>query len=518
MKVKRFFGKDMRQALTEITNELGPDAAILANNKLKDGVEIIAAIDYDDAIIKQRHQPMETVAEPVAQEQTAKTKRLENILEKNPAPLPLDKASLKADLDKAALRIGEAMGMKSKNPKQLTPTKKTALFKHLSAPSAVYRESGKSRLRSEVRSIPNSVTRKDGPVVKDNVIASSHSAAATVLKPEEEKEATLLSKPNLSLVDYQVENLDRVLDFSKKSEPKKRTIEYGNNIEWLPDANITAMREELEQLKKAVGERKQEEAGHLQRHLFDKLLARGFEKGISDKVSERAASVCTSSQAWRACQKLLEKNIMVQNDCFRSGIVALWGPSGVGKSTALAKLAAHHTLINGPEDLAILSTDHYRIGAYEQLRKYGQLIGCETGLIESPESLERLVKKFSHKSLILIDTGGISQTTEEYYTQQKLLSAIRYRIKNLFVLAASYQYQAMNRLYKVFSDLKPEGLVVTKTDESSSFGEIISFMINKRLMVCGSTDSGKVTENLRHLEAKDWIEKAFDKDSGFDFE
>ena len=506
MKVKRFFGKDMRQALTDITNELGPEAAILANKKLKNGVEIIAAIDYDDSLIAQRHQPMEANKDN-ANEVTNTFKKmpnqttsrdLEKTEKKNEKVGLMEKADFSVIRNSANQSLPEGIPIAS-------PEKKASIFKHLALKN--------SERKNASRPLRNA--KNDGVIV-----SKAFSLAEKAENPleQEQAESQLLSRPNLSLVDYQVENLDKGLDFSKKSESKPEKIEHTNKIEWLPDSSITEMREELEQLKQAVSEQKSLEENHLKSHLLEKLVARGFEKKLAEKIAERASSLSNASQAWKACHKLLEKNLMVQNDCFRSGIVAFWGPSGVGKTTAIAKIAAHHTLINGPEDIAILSTDHYRIASYEQLKKYGQLIGCETALIESQEGLELMLKKFSHKSLILIDTGGISHANEEYYAQQSLLRPIKYQVKNVFVLASGYQYQTMNRLHSAFGDLKPEGILVTKTDESNSYGEIISLMINKRLMVCGASTGSKVTDKLKYLTGRAWIDHAFEKDSELELE
>ncbi len=106
----------------------------------------------------------------------------------------------------------------------------------------------------------------------------------------------------------------------------------------------------------------------------------------------------------------------------RGGVAALIGPTGVGKTTTIAKLAARYNLRHGPNRVALITTDSYRIGAFEQLSTFGMILDAPVRLVRTTQELQDAIKVFADKSLILIDTAGMSQRDLRLSQQFALLN------------------------------------------------------------------------------------------------
>lgn len=119
--------------------------------------------------------------------------------------------------------------------------------------------------------------------------------------------------------------------------------------------------------------------------IYELLLSSGFEKHLSQELSENIDADASFNFAWRQLASIVEKRLTVGQDEIvnEGGIVTLIGPAGVGKTTTLAKLAARFVMRYGPDRVALITADHYRIGAVEQVKTYGRIMGCSTFAIKS---------------------------------------------------------------------------------------------------------------------------------------
>ena len=193
----------------------------------------------------------------------------------------------------------------------------------------------------------------------------------------------------------------------------------------------------------------------------------------------------------------------------RGGVFALVGPTGVGKTTTVAKLAALGAQKFGANNVALITTDSYRIGAYEQLNTYGKIIGCPVKQVKSAEELTEIFYHLRNKRLVLIDTAGMSQRdlrlTEQLNT---LMRNSRVDIRSYLVLSATAQLEVQQEAIKQFKQVQLSGCIFTKLDECLSLGEIISVAIQNRLPIGYLTNGQRVPEDIRVANAEKLVNKA----------
>ena len=200
---------------------------------------------------------------------------------------------------------------------------------------------------------------------------------------------------------------------------------------------------------------------------------------------------------------LLTRRIPVikEDMVLQGGVIALIGPTGVGKTTTLAKLAARYTQTYGTRDIALVTTDHYRIGAQEQLFTYGRLLGIPAHTAGNAEELTALMKRLSDRRLVLIDTAGMSPRDRNLASQFSELKGIPTPIKTLLVMAANCQAGALHEVVSRFGTTPLAGCILTKLDESTRIGGAISVLIRRTLPLAYMTDGQKVPEDLHEARA-----------------
>ncbi|HKJ75843.1 MAG TPA: flagellar biosynthesis protein FlhF, partial [Gammaproteobacteria bacterium] len=290
----------MRQAIRQVREEQGPDAVILSNRKVEGGVEIVAAVDYDEAMV-----------ERMAAEQ--------------------------------------------------------------------------SRQNVSARPTPAEDARRPGPPVMDEAPAEPD---GPLPEPEE--------------------------------EPAPAPVGGGESprIEWTQEPTLVAMREEIKTLRGmlegqlsglAWGETARNHP--LQAKLLERLLRLGLSPNLCRELTDEVEFANDGEHNWRQALGLLARRVPVTGDDIltQGGVVAVVGPTGVGKTTTVAKLAARYTLRHGRNRVALVTTDSYRIGAHQQLKTYGRILGVPVHVANDAEELQRTLEGLQDKELVLIDTAGMSQ-------------------------------------------------------------------------------------------------------------
>jgi flagellar biosynthesis protein FlhF len=189
-----------------------------------------------------------------------------------------------------------------------------------------------------------------------------------------------------------------------------------------------------------------------------------------------------------------------QDPVMEGGVIALVGPTGVGKTTTIAKLAARFARHNRARDIALVTLDHYRIGAQEQLFSYGRLLGVPVHSVGPDQSLGEMLEQLSDRRLVLIDTAGMSQRDRALSQQIERLGQIGPRLHSYVVLAANSA--ACEDVARSFAPLKPAGCILTKLDEASSIGAPLSAVIGHQLPLSYVCHGQRVPEDL-HLAHAD---------------
>ncbi len=155
--------------------------------------------------------------------------------------------------------------------------------------------------------------------------------------------------------------------------------------------------------------------------------------------------------------------------------VAFIGPTGVGKTTTIAKLAAQFTLSQGYK-AALIASDTYRIAAVEQLKTYADILNIPIEIVYVPEDLKNALIKHKDKNIILIDTAGRSPSNEEQMKELQTLLTVDSTIETHLVLSATTKYKDALEIIQKFSVCSPEKLIFTKLDETSNVGTIFNVL------------------------------------------
>lgn len=380
MKIKRFFAPDTRQAIRMVREDQGPDAVILSNRRVKGGIEIIAAVDYDESIF----------AEVAHQGRTDEHEKTES------------------------------------SPGEVAQTKDF--------------------------NSTNAVHAPESPAV-----------------------------------------------------------------EWAQDPAIVEMRHEIQNLRGIL----ENQLSHLawgemarsqptQAKIVHQLMEMGIAAEISNRVAAQIEPAQDADHAWRQALACLSRQLIVTDDDIltHGGVVALVGPTGVGKTTTVAKLAARFTLRHGQHQVALISTDSYRIGAHEQLLTYGRILGVPAYVAEDPEELQSKINDLSDKRLILIDTAGMSHRDMRLSKQLSALNQGSPAVRIYLALSANTQFSALNEIVNAFRSVPLAACILTKLDEATSLGGVLSALLENQLPLAYVSDGQRVPEDMHPARAHRLISNA----------
>jgi flagellar biosynthesis protein FlhF len=247
---------------------------------------------------------------------------------------------------------------------------------------------------------------------------------------------------------------------------------------------------------------------------FAGIFHRLGQLGISADLSEHIVSMLDLDQdleqTWNQALALLAHQVQVTDDDILSkgGVVALVGPTGVGKTTSIAKLAARFTLRYGNREVALISTDSYRIGAQEQLCNFGRILGIPTYMASTGDELRERISDLSDKRLVLIDTAGMSQRDIRLSQQLEELNNSSALVRSYAVISANTQANTMIDVMRAYSHIKLSGCILTKLDETTSLGGALSTVIRYQLPVAYISDGQRVPEDMHPARAHSLISRA----------
>jgi flagellar biosynthesis protein FlhF len=249
------------------------------------------------------------------------------------------------------------------------------------------------------------------------------------------------------------------------------------------------------------------EVSSLRNDLLQRLTNMGISKKLADALANQLADANDAESAFVKAQEMLSQALPIADDDLleTGGIVALVGPTGVGKTTTIAKLAAKFILKHGSNQVALITTDNYRIGAHEQLNTYGRILNVPVRVASCADDLSNIINSFANKRLILIDTAGMCQRDMKLVEQINTLQQNDLPIRSYLVMSAATEYKAMDSIIKAFSVFGPQAAILTKLDEAIMIGSAISSIIEHNLPLSFITDGQQVPEDFHSPDARSLI-------------
>ncbi|MDP1645977.1 MAG: flagellar biosynthesis protein FlhF [Thiobacillus sp.] len=242
------------------------------------------------------------------------------------------------------------------------------------------------------------------------------------------------------------------------------------------------------------------------------MLAAGFSATLARELLETLPKGdAEQAQAWMR-NTLMKRLQVVQSETDMldaGGVFAMMGPTGAGKTTTTAKLAARFVVRHGAEKLALLTTDSYRIGGHEQLRIYGKILGVTVHAVRDAADLRLALSELRNKHTVLIDTVGMSQRDQAVAEQVEMLCQAGKPIKRLLLLNATSHGDTLNEVVQAYQTRGLDGCILSKIDEAASLGPALDCAIRHQLSVHYLATGQRVPEDLHLANRQYLIHRAF---------
>ncbi len=237
------------------------------------------------------------------------------------------------------------------------------------------------------------------------------------------------------------------------------------------------------------------------------LLKVGFSQGLADQILEKMPVGTGLDWVLRVLERNLRSVGGEEDIILRGGTYALVGPTGVGKTTTTAKLAARAVVRFGPEKVGLITTDSYRIGAYEQLRIYGQILGVSVQTVRDTADLQLTLSSLKQKHLVLIDTIGMGQRDRRVADQAAMLDAAG--VQRLLLLNATSNLHTLEDVVRVYHHVGVVGCIPTKLDEAVSMGGVLDVIIRHGLVMHYIANGQRVPEDLLEVNLPYLLHRTF---------
>ncbi len=279
-------------------------------------------------------------------------------------------------------------------------------------------------------------------------------------------------------------------------------------------SEIRSMRGMLEvQLAELAWSGDQQKREPAKSSVLREMLAAGFSASLARYMIERMPAGATHQGGMDWIKSVLTRNLATignENEILeKGGVYALVGPTGVGKTTTTAKLAARCVMRHGPGKLALITTDGYRIGGYEQLRIYGKILGVMVHSVRDEADLRIALDELKGKHTVLIDTVGVSQRDKMVAEQIAMLSAAGSQVKRLLCLNATSTGETLNEVARSYMGDGLAGCILTKLDEAATIGSALDVTIRQKLNLYYVANGQRVPEDLHVANQQYLIDRAF---------
>ena len=479
MNVKRYFAQTAREALRALKAELGADAIVLSNRAVEGGVEILALpADAVGSLAAPRTAP---AAAPRAAEAPPTPRAARATLGDDddycvslsgrPAPSPVRAAAPAAPAARKP-----APDIRPFEPPRME-TADYLMRNRGSLHAAGYPVDSWGERDAAVEPRPAAAARPAAPArppvahEAPRPPAASETARAPARDVEDDRIRTL-QEANAKLADELAGirgMIERQLAGFAWGEDRRRAPARADTVGELLEAGFSA------------------------------VLARRLAEAVGDDATPKAAREAVRDALARELRAMASDADIID----RGGVYALVGPTGVGKTTTTAKLAARCVVRHGADKLALITTDGYRIGAQEQLRIYGRILGVPVFSVRDASDLRQTLAELRGKHMVLIDTMGMSQRDRMVAEQAAMLTGAG-NVRRLLLLNATCRGDTLDDVVRAYRGPDLAGCILTKVDEAASLAPALGSAVSNELDVYYVTNGQRVPEDL-HLPNRAYL-------------
>lgn len=294
--------------------------------------------------------------------------------------------------------------------------------------------------------------------------------------------------------------------------PKAPDLPRADNVNQNIIQEIQAMRQLMEDQLASVGWSQFSQAHPDSMKVLRTLLNAGFSPLLARQLLDKLQMDANFEEGLKKTIALLTLNLRTADSdemIEQGGVYALIGPTGVGKTTTTAKLAARAVIRHGADKVALLTTDSYRIGGHEQLRIYGKLLGVPVRSIKDIDDLQLMLHELRGKHTVLIDTVGMSQRDQMLAEQIAMMSQCGTAIKHLLLLNATSNGGTLEEVISAYQQHGIHGCIITKVDEAAGLGTVLDAIIRRKLRLHYVTNGQKVPEDLHAANSRYLLHRIF---------
>ena len=503
MKIKRFVAADMRSAMNLVRREHGPEAVILSNRRVENGIEIVAAAHYDEEAVQRALQAAQPAQEKAKPRSTAEA--VIAALTGRRKAAETERAAPAITTSSVAAIARAAVGASGRDlPEPVASSEEprlpeAALPEFLRNPPSHATEEGAPRERASFN-IDTAFTPADFDLAQRVPSAGLMSQPVSVplidpqpqasadpapLRPAATQAPAVNDGPVLSVVEGGiVDESPQLIELRKEMAGMRQLIER--------------------EMSRFTDERLR--GNPVRAQAMDLMDEYGLDAGIARDIAAQIPADTEMARSRGLMLGLLSRKLPIaaEDPIRNGGVIALVGPTGAGKTTTIAKLASRFAAEHAARDVALVTTDTRRIGAREQLYGFGRQLGIAVHEAESGSDLQQLIERLSDYKLVLIDTAGMGQRDRGLAAQLQWLRAAGH-IRTLLALPANLSFQDMDEVVRRFTPAGPEGLVLTKLDETGRFGAALSVAVDHQLPITWVADGQDVPADLQRASAANLV-------------
>ncbi|HWU66904.1 MAG TPA: flagellar biosynthesis protein FlhF [Methylophilus sp.] len=413
MNIRRFFGKNAREALAQVKQALGDDAINIANRSVNGGTEIMAMLEADVATTP-------------------------------------GQASADTSMDNSRSLLDFVTA--KDQPRQTTP-----------------------------QAMPTPATPATSQSSEE--AAANESAIMDMLKQHSEQQEQAYQVATQTLEDKMMGMMQEMRQMRSHFETQMSAMTWQHHLQHSPAKS----------------------------KVLSTLLSASFSAALSRQIAEKMPNHIDVNKAPMWAKEVISRNLHTLDDedalLDRGGIYALVGPTGVGKTTTTAKLAARYVMKHGTQSLGLITTDSYRIGGYEQLRIYGKILGVMVHAVKDEEDLKIALNELKNKHMILVDTVGVSQRDQAVTEQLSMLNRADSPIQKLLCLNATSTGDTLTDVMRSYKKHDIAGCIVTKLDEAAAIGNVLDVLIRERMRLFYTTSGQRVPEDIEVADKQALVER-----------